>query len=61
MENSLVGLDYSSYQVYQMARLLSEHLDLGQLLSVSAGSLAERERCGNLEEAFADRFSRNLN
>ncbi|MFQ3612626.1 MAG: hypothetical protein SNJ68_02780 [Cyanobacteriota bacterium] len=40
MENSLVQLDY---RVYRLARLLSEHLDLGELVSVSMGSLNEAE------------------
>ncbi|MCF2972026.1 hypothetical protein L1047_12555 [Synechococcus sp. Nb3U1] len=40
MENSLVRLDY---RVYRLARLLSEHLELSGLVSVSAGSLNETE------------------
>ncbi|MEN9231646.1 MAG: hypothetical protein Q6L68_12135 [Thermostichus sp. DG02_5_bins_236] len=40
MENSLVQLDY---RVYRLARLLSEHLDLGELVLVSMGSLNEAE------------------
>lgn len=36
MENSLAQLDY---RVYRLARLLSEYLNLGRLIAVSAGSL----------------------
>ncbi len=38
MENSLAQLDY---RVYRLARLLSEHLNLAELIAVSAGSLEE--------------------
>ncbi|MFS8860171.1 hypothetical protein [Synechococcus sp. B60.1] len=37
-ENNLIQLDY---RVYRLARLLSEYLNLGELIAVSAGSLEE--------------------
>ncbi len=36
MGNNLAQLDY---RVYRLARLLSEYLNLGELIAVSAGSL----------------------
>ncbi len=38
MENSWVQLDY---RVYRLARLLSEYLNLGELIALSVGSLQE--------------------
>jgi len=38
MDNSLVQLDY---RVYRLARLLSEHLNLGELIALSVGFLQE--------------------
>ncbi|MEN9201657.1 MAG: hypothetical protein Q6K80_09235 [Thermostichus sp. DG_1_6_bins_120] len=40
MKNPLAQMDY---RVYRMARMLSEHLELGELLSVVVGSLDETE------------------
>ncbi|MEN9224971.1 MAG: hypothetical protein Q6L60_04805 [Thermostichus sp. HHBFW_bins_43] len=57
MENSLMQLDY---RVYRLARLLSEHLDLGELVEVSTGSLGETEHSREEEEALLERFSAYL-
>ncbi len=38
MENNLALLDY---RLYRLARLLSEYLNLGELIAVSTGSLEE--------------------
>ncbi|MFS8854218.1 hypothetical protein NW844_01945 [Synechococcus sp. H55.2] len=45
MDNSLAQLDY---RVYRLARLLSEYLNLGELIALSVGSLQEgRSRNGD--------------
>ncbi|MFS8867890.1 hypothetical protein [Synechococcus sp. H65.1] len=38
MENHSIQIDY---RVYRLARLLSEYLNVGELIAVSAGSLEE--------------------
>lgn len=48
------------YRVYRLARLLSEHLDLGELVEVSTGSLGETEHSREEEEALLERFSAYL-
>ncbi|MFQ3585485.1 MAG: hypothetical protein SNJ85_11265 [Cyanobacteriota bacterium] len=48
MEHSLVQLDY---RIYRLARLLSEYLDLGELVSVSTGSLNAAEEQGLLRQS----------
>jgi hypothetical protein len=56
MENGLMQLDY---RVYRLARLLGEHLDLGELVAVSAGSLEEKLSADE-EEALLRHFSAYL-
>ncbi len=47
------------YRVYRLARLLGEHLDLGELVAVSAGSLEEKLSADE-EEALLRHFSAYL-
>ncbi len=47
MKSSLTQLDY---RFYRLARLLGEHLDLGELVAISAGPL-EEELPADEEEA----------
>ncbi|MFS8817228.1 hypothetical protein NW813_07335 [Synechococcus sp. R55.6] len=56
MKSSLVQLDY---RVYKLARLLSEYLELGEWVALSAGSLGE-EPSGNEHQAWLGRFSAYL-
>jgi len=53
MKSSLVQLDY---RVYKLARLLSEYLELGKWVALSAGSLGE-EPSGNEHQAWLHKFS----
>ncbi len=56
MESSLTQLDY---RFYRLARLLGEHLDLGELVAISAGPL-EEELPTDEEEAWLQHFSAYL-
>ncbi len=47
------------YRFYRLARLLGEHLDLGELVAISAGSL-EEELLADEGEALFQHFSAYL-